>query len=107
VAISVLGVTRRTLTIWQKIEGSPKPLSNGQWPVAGWRECARLRGPKGGKTPVGNEEALKARMLLAEVDEPGLRIEVKTQPLPQPNPGCQRMRKKYCGSGSRTYAHSR
>lgn len=40
---AVLGVTRRTLTTWQKMEGSPKPLSNGLWPVADWREFVRLR----------------------------------------------------------------
>lgn len=46
-------------------------------PVADWREFVRLRGLKAGKTPVGNEEALKARKLLAEVDERELRIAVK------------------------------
>jgi hypothetical protein len=74
---AVLGVTRRTLTTWQKMEGSPKPLSNGMWPVADWREFVRVRGLKAGKTPVGNEEALKARKLLAEVEERELRIAVK------------------------------
>ena len=74
---TVLGVTRRTLTTWQKIEGSPKPLSNGLWPVADWREFVRLRGLKAGKVPIGNEEALKARKLLAEVEERELRIAVK------------------------------
>ncbi len=74
---TVLGVTRRTLTTWQKLEGSPKPLSNGLWPVADWREFVRLRGLKAGKVPVGNEEALKARKLLAEVEERELRIAVK------------------------------
>ena len=74
---AVLGVTRRTLTTWQKIEGSPKPLSNGLWPVADWREFVRLRGLKAGKVPAGNEEALKARKLLAEVEERELRIAVK------------------------------
>ena len=37
---AVLGVTRRTLTTWQKMEGAPKSLSNGLWPVADWRWCA-------------------------------------------------------------------
>ncbi len=74
---AVLGVTRRTLTAWQKREGSPKPLSNGMWPVADWREFVRVRGLKASKTPVGNEEALKARKLLAEVEERELRIAVK------------------------------
>jgi len=74
---AVLGVTRRTLTGWQKMDGSPKPLSNGMWPVADWREFVRVRGLKASKTPVGNEEALKARKLLAEVEERELRIAVK------------------------------
>jgi hypothetical protein len=74
---AVLGVTRRTLTTWQKLEGAPKPLSNGLWPVADWREFVRLRGLKAGKVPAGNEEALKARKLLAEVEERELRIAVK------------------------------
>jgi hypothetical protein len=74
---AVLGVTRRTLTTWQKMEGAPKPLSNGLWPVADWREFVRLRGLKAGKVPLGNEEALKARKLLAEVEERELRIAVK------------------------------
>ena len=74
---AVLGVTRRTLTTWQKLDGAPKPLSNGLWPVADWREFVRLRGLKAGKVPVGNEEALKARKLLAEVEERELRIAVK------------------------------
>ena len=74
---AVLGVTRRTLNTWQKMEGSPKPLSNGLWPVADWREFVRMRGLKAGKAPVGNEEALKARKLLAEVEERELRIAVK------------------------------
>ena len=74
---AVLGVTRRTLTTWQKMDGSPKALSNGMWPVADWREFVRMRGLKSGKTPVGNEEALKARKLLAEVEERELKIAVK------------------------------
>jgi hypothetical protein len=74
---SVLGVTRRTLSTWQKMDGAPKALSNGLWPVADWREFVRLNGLKAGKAPVGNEEALKARKLLAEVEERELRIAVK------------------------------
>jgi hypothetical protein len=74
---SILGVTRRTLSTWQKMDGAPKALSNGLWPVSDWREFVRLNGLKAGKAPVGNEEALKARKLLAEVEERELRIAVK------------------------------
>ena len=73
----ILGVTRRTLANWQKMDGAPKALSNGLWPVADWREFVRVRGLKLGKTPTVNEEALKARKLLAEVEERELRIAVK------------------------------
>ncbi len=74
---AVLGVSRRTLSTWQKMDGAPKALSNGLWPVAEWREFVRLRGLNAGRVPVGNEEALKARKLLAEVEERELRIAVK------------------------------
>jgi hypothetical protein len=74
---AILGVSRRTLTNWQKMEGAPKALSNGLWPVADWREFVRLHGLNAGRVPIGNEEALKARKLLAEVEERELRIAVK------------------------------
>ncbi len=74
---AALGVSRRTLSNWQKMEGAPKALSNGLWPVADWREFVRIRGLSAGRVPVGNEEALKARKLLAEVEERELRIAVK------------------------------
>lgn len=74
---AALGVSRRTLSTWQKMEGAPKALSNGMWPVADWREFVRMRGLNAGRVPVGNEEALKARKLLAEVEERELRIAVK------------------------------
>jgi hypothetical protein len=74
---AALGVSRRTLTNWQKMEGAPKALSNGLWPVADWREFVRIRGLSAGRVPVGHEEALKARKLLAEVEERELRIAVK------------------------------
>ena len=74
---AVLGVSRRTLSTWQKMDGSPKALSNGLWPVADWREFVRMRGLNAGRVAVGNEEALKARKLLAEVEERELRIAVK------------------------------
>jgi hypothetical protein len=74
---AVLGVSRRALSSWQKMEGAPKALSNGLWPVADWREFVRIRGLNAGRVSIGNEEALKARKLLAEVEERELRIAVK------------------------------
>ncbi len=74
---AVLGVTRRTLNSWQKLEGAPKALSNGLWSVADWREFIRVRGLKGGKMPLHNEEGLKARKLLAEVEEREIKVAIK------------------------------
>lgn len=73
----LLGVTRRTLSTWQRRKGAPKPLANGMWSVAAWREFVRENGLKGSTKPSTNEEALKARKLLAEVEERELRIAVK------------------------------
>ncbi len=74
---NLLGVTRRTISSWQKIEGSPKPLANGSFPVAEWREFVRVRGLKTNLPVTTNEEALKARKLLAEVEERELKVAIK------------------------------
>jgi len=74
---NLLGVTRRTIATWQKLEGAPKALTNGSFPVAEWREFVRVRGLKTNKPATTNEEALKARKLLAEVEERELRVAVK------------------------------
>lgn len=73
----LLGVTRRTLSAWQRRKGAPMPLSNGMWSVAAWREFVRENGLKGSTKPTVNEDALKARKLLAEVEERELRIAIK------------------------------
>ncbi len=70
---ALLGVTRRTITAWRKLPGAPAPTAAGAHPVAEWREFVRVRGLKGGQPAHGNEEALKARKLLAEVEERGKR----------------------------------
>jgi len=57
--------------------GAPKPLANGQYDVAAWPEFVRSKGLKGGGEPVGNQEALKARKLLAEIEEKELRLAIR------------------------------
>ncbi len=74
---NLLGVTRRTISSWQKMEGVPKPLANGSFPVAEWREFVRVRGLKTNMPVTTNEEALKARKLLAEVEERELKVAIK------------------------------
>lgn len=74
----ILGVTRRTVNIWKKMDGSPKPLPNGQHDVTAWREFVRLNGLKGGKDVAGaNQEGLKARRLLVDIEERELRLAIK------------------------------
>ena len=74
---SLLGITRRTLSCWQKMNGAPPPLSNGMWSVADWREFVRVRGLKSNRPVPHNEEALKARKLLAEVEEREIKVAIK------------------------------
>lgn len=45
--------------------------------MAEWREFVRIRGLKGGPPVHGNEEALKARKLLAEVEERELKVAIR------------------------------
>jgi len=74
----ILGITRRTLSSWRKMEGAPKPLPNGDHDVSAWREFVRLRGLKGGREPAGaNTEGLKARRLLVDIEERELRLAIK------------------------------
>jgi len=73
----LLGVTRRTLTTWRKQPGAPQPEPNGQHDVAAWRAFVRSRGLTGGGEPVHNQEALKARKLLAEIEERELRLAIR------------------------------
>lgn len=74
----ILGVTRRTLNHWKKMQGAPKPLTNGQHDVSAWREFVRLNGLKGGRELAGaNQEALKARRLLVDIEERELRLAIR------------------------------
>jgi DNA-binding transcriptional MerR regulator len=75
---NILGVTRRTLNHWRKMDGAPKALSNGQYDVSAWREFVRLNGLKGGRELGGaNQEALKARRLLVDIEERELRLAIR------------------------------
>ena len=73
----ILGVTRRSLQNWRKRKDAPKAAANGFHEVAAWREFMQRHGLEG--DPVGSdaESALRARKLLAEVEERELRLAVK------------------------------
>lgn len=78
---AILGITRQTLNTWKKRKDAPKPASNGLHDVAAWREFMRRNDLKGGEPATQDaadiESSLKARKLLAEVEERELRLGIK------------------------------
>lgn len=74
---ATLKVTRQTINGWRKLADAPKAEANGLHAVAKWREFIRERGLKGGEETPDVQQALKARKLLAEVEERELRLAVK------------------------------
>jgi transposase-like protein len=73
----ILGVTRRSLQNWRKRKDAPKPAANGLHEVAAWREFMQRHGLEGDPAATDVESALRARKLLAEVEERELRLAVK------------------------------
>ena len=73
---AILGVPRQTLNRWKKKPGAPQPKPNGFHPVVEWREFMRLRDLKAGRGGAPDEEALRARKLLAEVEEKEIKTSV-------------------------------
>jgi len=76
---AILGVTRQSINNWKKRKDAPKPAANGLHDVAQWREFMRRHELKGSETtePGDIESSLKARKLLAEVEERELRLGIK------------------------------
>jgi hypothetical protein len=76
---AILGVTRQSLNTWKKRKDAPKPAANGLHDVAAWREFMRRHDLKGGVIDSSGdiESSLKARKLLAEVEERELRLGIK------------------------------
>lgn len=75
---NALGVTRRTLSNWRKMKGAPQPAANGSHSVTEWRDFVRANDLKCGSDTTGLQtEALKARKLLAEVEERELKVAVR------------------------------
>ena len=78
---AILGVTRQSINNWKKRKDAPKPAANGTHDVAAWREFMRRNDLKGGEPVAGDaadiEASLKARKLLAEVEERELRLGIK------------------------------
>ena len=72
-----LKVSRQAIHSWKKFDDAPKAGSNGLHDVGDWREFMRQRGLKGGEEQPDVQQALKARKLLAEVEEREMRLAVK------------------------------
>ena len=77
---AVLGITRQSINTWKKRKDAPKPAANGLHDVPAWQEFMRRNDLKGGElTPQAGdiETSLKARKLLAEVEERELRLGIR------------------------------
>jgi transposase-like protein len=73
----LLGVSRQTIYAWKKLKGAPEPQSNGLHSVIAWRQFIRDHELRGGETVhAGASEALKARKLLAEVEQREIRTAI-------------------------------
>ncbi len=78
---TILGVTRQTLSRWNKRKDAPKPTPNGLHDVVAWRAYMKANNLSGSET--GPQDAadastvLKARKLLAEVEEREFRLKVR------------------------------
>lgn len=76
---AILGVSRQSINNWKKRKSAPKPAANGLHDVAAWREFMKVHDLKGAEPegPADFESALKARKLLAEVEERELRLAIR------------------------------
>ena len=73
----VLGVTRQSLNKWRKMKDAPQSAPNGLHTVADWRDFMIKHDLKGAQSSTDEETALRARKLLAEVEERELKVAVR------------------------------
>lgn len=73
----ILGVTRQSITTWRKRKDAPVAAANGLHEVAAWREFMQRHDLKGAVPVTDEETALRARKLLAEVEERELKVAVR------------------------------
>ena len=73
----ILGVSRSSINRWRKRADAPKPDANGFHDVVAWREFMKRHDLHGEPAATDAETALRARKLLAEVEERELRLAVK------------------------------
>ena len=70
-----LGCSRRSIGNWRKLDGAPQPNPNGSHDVIAWRKFLHERHLDGSQP--GDEEGLKIRKLLAEVNEREFRLAIR------------------------------
>ena len=70
-----LGCSRRSISNWRKLEGAPVANPNGSYDVIAWRRFIHERHLDGSQP--GDEEGLKIRKLLAEVNEREFRLKIR------------------------------
>lgn len=70
-----LGCSRRSITNWRKRPGAPQPNPNGSHDVIAWRRFLHENHLDGSQP--GDEEGLKIRKLLAEVNEREFRLAIR------------------------------
>lgn len=73
----ILGVSRSSINRWRKRADAPHPDANGFHEVQPWREFMQRHALHGEPEKTEMESALRARKLLAEVEERELRLAVK------------------------------
>jgi len=74
-----LGVSRRALQTWRKQPGAPEPAASGIHDVGAWRTYIRQAELKSEGLETDEETSLKARKLLAEVEERELRLAIRRE----------------------------
>ncbi len=72
---ALLGVSVRTINRWRKLKGAPGPLPDGGLPLIEWRQFVRSRNLKA--QPPQQVEALKARKMLAEIEDRELKVAIR------------------------------
>ena len=73
----ILGVSRQAINGWRKRKDAPQPAPNGLHDVGEWREFMKRHDLKGATAATDEETALRARKLLAEVEERELKVAVR------------------------------
>ena len=71
----LLGVNVCAVNRWRKLAGAPQPLEDGSLRVIEWRQFVRANNLRTACSP--QTEALKARKLLAEVEERELKVAIR------------------------------